>query len=100
MHNPNATMEEKKKFVMDNMGTFDLTDQSDECIAHMYRAMTTYDLDAENAVRWAWLNTLFGYDIGAERAASVISWLDNLDLEALELEGGNTSKNLLSDAAK
>ena len=46
--------------------------------------MSIYDAD-----RWAWLNTLFGYDIGAKQALDIITWYDDNGLDAFTLEVGD-----------
>ena len=50
-----------------------------------YKGMHDYDMGFHDVDRWAWLNTLFGYDIGAERALDIITWYDDNDMDVLEL---------------
>ena len=55
-----------------------------------YKAMHDYGMDFADADRYAWLNTLFGYDIGAERAQIIIDWYwDKEELSVMELNIGD-----------
>lgn len=65
---------------------------------HTDRAEKDYGMDAFDAERWAWLNTLFGYDIGADRAKGVIKWYDDNGLDVLDL--GADNKEELKEIAK
>ena len=49
---------------------------ADETVAieFYYRAMHDYGMGLTDADDYAWLNTLFGYDIGAENALKIIRW--------------------------
>lgn len=62
-----------------------LDGMDDYCIDFLYRTMHDHDFDIYDADRYAWLNTLFGYDIGAEHAKGIIKWLYENDQEVLEL---------------
>lgn len=46
--------------------------------------------------RWAWLNTLFGYDIGADRALDLDNWYYENGMDVLEIEADDreTVKNI------
>lgn len=50
-------------------------------ITHLMEGAYIYDVD-----RSAWLNTLFGYDIGYENAREIDSYLYERDEEVCELE--------------
>ena len=45
-----------------------------EVIIHYYKACHDYNMGMSDADDYAWLNTLFRYDIGAERALDIIRW--------------------------
>lgn len=52
----------------------------EEGIDFYYKAMHDHDMGLYDADDYAWLNTLLRYDIGAERALSIIRWYyENLD---------------------
>lgn len=80
------TLNEKKAFVLGQVGQDVAKDMPNEFFEHTYRAMTDYEMSAYDADKWAWLNTLFGYDIGAERALDIITWYDNNGMDVLEIE--------------
>lgn len=50
-------------------------------ITHLMEGVYIYDVD-----RSAWLNTLFGYDIGYENAREIDSYMYERDEEVCELE--------------
>ena len=79
------TLEDKKAFVIDEIGQEICTGMDDDFFEHTYRAMKDYDMGVYDADRWAWLNTLFGYDIGADRASRLITWYDDNGLDVLNL---------------
>ena len=47
--------------------------------------MNDYGMGLHDADCWAWLNTLFGYDIGADRALDIITWFDNNGMDVMEI---------------
>lgn len=53
-----------------------------------YMAMHDNGMDLYDADRYAWLNVLFGYDIGADHALGITNWYYENDMEVLELVGG------------
>ena len=61
----------------------------DAFFKHTYRAMKDYGMSVYDSDKWAWLNTLFGYDIGADRALSLITWYDDNGMDVLELSAGD-----------
>lgn len=52
----------------------DQIDDNREAIDHYYKATHDYDMGITDADDWAWLNTLFRYDIGADHALGIIDW--------------------------
>ena len=70
------TYEEKLNWLTRMFG-HSFTDQIDdnrEAIDHYYKATHDYDMGITDADDWAWLNTLFRYDIGADHANGIIEW--------------------------
>lgn len=67
------SVEEKKAYVVSHASEEIGEDVSAGVFEHTYRAMHDYGMNVQDSERWAWLNTLFGYDIGAERALDVIN---------------------------
>lgn len=76
---------EKKAYVMGHIDEEFEENMSDAFFEHTYRAMRDYGMDIYDSEKWAWLNTLFGYDIGAERAKDLIAWYDANGMDVLEL---------------
>lgn len=89
MRYPSKTLEKKKNFVIKQAGTDICKDLPDEFYEHTYRAMKDYGMSIYDADKWAWLNTLFGYDIGADRALGLITWYDDQGLDVLDLTANN-----------
>lgn len=79
------SIEEKKTYVANHASEEAGKDASDGVFEHTYRAMHDYGMDVQDSERWAWLNTLFGYDIGAERALDMIKWYNNNGMDVLGL---------------
>lgn len=92
------TAKEKKDYVISQIGKDISKDMPDEFFEHTYRAMWDYDMSVYDADKWAWLNTLFGYDIGADRALSLITWYDDNGMDVLELTAD--SKDTLKSVAE
>ena len=84
----------KKKALIENV----LSGMDDDCWEFYYKAMHDYDYDFCDVDCYAWLNTLFGYDIGAERARGINRWLYENGQDALELtaKSAGTLKNICS----
>ena len=78
-------IEEKKTYVINSIGKDICEAMSDDFFEHTYRAMKDYGMSVYDADKWAWLNTLFGYDIGAERALSLIRWYDENGMDVLDI---------------
>ena len=79
------SIEDKKTYVINEAGADICKGMSDDFFIHTYRAMTDYGMSVYDADKWAWLNTLFGYDIGADRALGLIRWYDNNGMDVLDL---------------
>lgn len=90
------TTKEKKAYVIDQIGRDISKDMPDEFFEHTCRAMRDYGMSVYDADKWAWLNTLFGYDIGADRALALIAWYEDNGMDVLELtaEDKGTLKNV------
>lgn len=69
-----------------------------EFFDHTYRAMKDYGFSIRESEAWAWLNTLFGYDIGAYRARDIISYYEEDDMSVMDL--GAESRGALQSVAK
>ncbi len=87
---------EMKNHVISQVGGDICKDMPDEFFEHTYRAMKDYGMSVYDADKWAWLNTLFGYDIGADRALGLITWYDDNGMDVLELNADDkeTLKNV------
>lgn len=85
-----------KVFVTSKVGKDICKDMPDEFYVHTYRAMQDYGMSVYDADKWAWLNTLFGYDIGADRALDLITWYDDNGMDVLDLNADDkeTIKNV------
>lgn len=79
------TAKEKKTYVISQIGKDISKDMPDSFFEHTYRAMWDYGMSVYDADKWAWLNTLFGYDIGADRALDLITWYDDNGMDVLDL---------------
>lgn len=88
----------EREWVENKIGKEILDGMPDEVWHHFYRGMHDYGMGFYDADRWAWLNTLFGYDIGAERALSIITWYDDNGLDVLEINADDkgTVENICS----
>lgn len=85
-----------KEWVEKQIGREILSGMPDEVFDFYYRVMHDYGMDFYDGDRYAWLNTLFGYDIGADRAMEIITWYDDNggDVLNVEAESGGTLKNI------
>lgn len=92
------SIDEKKRYVVSNAGEEMCKDMPDAFFEHTYRAMHDYGMSVYDADKWAWLNTLFGYDIGAERALDLIRWYDDNGMDVLELNADD--KEFLQNVAE
>ena len=66
----------KREWLVKELGESWVTEQIDfpEGIDHYYKGMHDYGMGVTDCDDWAWLNTLFRYDIGAENAKKIIGW--------------------------
>ncbi|MBQ6416315.1 MAG: hypothetical protein IJJ65_08720 [Butyrivibrio sp.] len=74
-----------KEFVENKTGKETLVGLDEDGWEFYYRAMHDHDMDLSDADRWAWLNTLFGYDIGESAARKISNWLYENGQDACEL---------------
>ncbi len=82
------TYSEKKAWLEGTCGKDILTGLTQQAADHFYKAMHDNGMGFYDADAYAWLNTLFGYDIGADHAKGIIRWLYENDQNALEFESG------------
>lgn len=75
----------KREWVENEIGWEILCGMPDEVFDFYYKAMHDYDVGFYDAERYAWLNTLFGYDIGAEHALGIITWFDDNNGDVFDL---------------
>ena len=61
----------------------------DEAYDFYYMAMHDNGMHLYDADEYAWLNTLIGYDIGADKAKAIIRWLYENDQSAMSFEAGD-----------
>ena len=79
---------EKREWLEKEVGAGMLTGLDDLAIDFYYMAMHDNGMDWSDADGYALLNTLFGYDIGADHARGIIRWLYEHDFEITEVEAG------------
>ena len=63
-----------------------LSGLGDEAYDFYYMAMHDNGMHLYDADDYAWLNTLIGYDIGADNAKAIIRWLYENDQSAMSFE--------------
>lgn len=81
-----ATLEDKRKYLNENYCNGYEIPVDEEKQIKFYWKCCGNDIDFSDADRYAWLNTLFGYDIGIENFLTINSYLwENLETEVLEL---------------
>lgn len=68
-------VKDMQEYIEKKIGAGILSQLSDEGWLFYYKAIHDFKMDVYDADRWAWLNTLFGYDIGHDYAEQIISWL-------------------------
>lgn len=76
---------DKREWLASKVGNEMLDGCDDLEIDFYYMAMHDNGMDWNDADRYALLNTLFGYDIGADHAKGIIRWYYEHDLEVTEL---------------
>jgi len=95
----NMTIEEKLNWLKNEVGAdfFDFTPEDCNVINHYYCGMHDHNMSVYEADDWAWLNTLFGYNIGATRALMIINWYyENNDATVEECVGVQDKETLHS----
>lgn len=88
----------RKEYVVNQIGEDLGENLPSEFFEHTYRAMWDYGMSVYDADKWAWLNTLFGYDIGADRALGLITWYDDNGMDVLDLS--TNDKEALKNVAE
>lgn len=90
------TMKEKMEWLTKEIGFVPVDDGCG--VNFYYKAMHDYGMNLCDADDWAWLNTLFRYDIGAERALAITTWYyENEDCtasEAVDVTQKETLRNI------
>lgn len=82
------TTEEKYNWLCKEFGeaSIDWAEGDDGSIDFVYRSIRDYDMGITDVDSYAWINTLLGYDIGAERALGLIRWYhENYDSTLLDM---------------
>ena len=83
------TLQEKKDYVMSRIGQDLCKSASDDFFEHTYMAMEKYGFSFHWSESWAWLNTLIGYDIGADKALKLIRYFERNGIDVLKLDAGD-----------
>ena len=74
----------KKEWIENKAGSV-LSGLDELGIDFYYMAMHDNGMDLYDADRYAWLNVLFGYDIGADHAREIINWCYEHDIDVMDL---------------
>ncbi len=85
----NVSCTEKRAWLEGVCGKTILLGLTNDATNFFYRAMHDNEMGFYDADSYAWLNTLFGYDIGIENARNIIKWLYENDQNAFEFNAGN-----------
>lgn len=80
------TIKEKCLWVESQIGTGILVGMGDDCFEFYYNAMHDHGFSFSEADGWAWLNTLFGYDIGPVHSREIINWLYENGQNAMDMD--------------
>lgn len=64
----------EREWVENEIGTSILSGLDDDIFKHYYHAMYDNGMSFYEADEYAWLITLFSYDIGVENAKKIIGW--------------------------
>lgn len=75
---------EKKRLIEEKIGTGILDGVDDDCYRFIFKAMFEYGFSFNDADKWAWLNTLFGYEIEFYKAIRINRWLYENDQDIME----------------
>ena len=68
------TTTEKREWIESKIGKGILEGNDDDCYEFYYKAIHELGMDYSDADRWAWLNTLFNYNIGPDAAKAIINY--------------------------
>lgn len=77
---------EKKQWIESKIGKGLIDGLDDDAYEFYYRAMHDEGFEWTDADRWAWLNTLFGYEIPGDAANDLINCFWDWDDDVLELK--------------
>ena len=88
-----------KQYIEKKIGAGILSQLSDEGWLFYYKAIHDFNMDVYDADRWAWLNTLFGYNIGRSNATKINLWLyeNGQDVYDLTHNSKETLKSICED---
>ena len=79
----------------------DSDDLENPALYQFYKKCMDAGMDVYDADRYAILNTLFGYDIGMEKARAINEMLWNMNIDTFELSSGcPKNKKIIENAVK
>jgi hypothetical protein len=79
-------IERKKSWIESKIGKGIIDGLDKYAYEFYYRAMHDEGLLFADADRWAWLNTLFGYEIPSDTAKKLINWYWENDKDVIQIE--------------
>lgn len=82
---------DKREWIEQKIGNGILDGMDDDCYEFFYKAMHDLGIEFTDADRWAWLNTLFRYEISDSAANEINNWLYENGQDALELDSKSKS---------
>lgn len=74
----------KREWINNRFGNGILAGMDDDCINFFYKATHDCGMSFGDSDRWAWINTLFSYDVGAENALAIMRFCDAKETDILE----------------
>ena len=74
----------KREWLENEVGSYVLGGIDDDGIDFFYKNMKD-DMSFQDTDRYAWLNTLFNYDIGKGNALAIINWLWEHNSDVFEI---------------
>lgn len=85
-------IERKRKWLESANGKDIVAGLDDNAIDFYFDAAQDISFSIYDADKWAWLNTLFGYDIGKENAIEILEWFyaNDQDIMCLTAESKGT----------
>ena len=87
------TVEQKADWIENEIGFIPVDKEA--AVEFYYKAMHDYDMALMDADDYAWLNTLFRYDIGADRALEIIKWFyEQTVVDAVSVNQKETLENI------